>query len=115
MPAPGRDRWEELSPHLDRALELAPGDRTAWLAELRAQIGEKASPTPAFDPAAAGGSSTTHYSVVDAEGNAVSCTTTLNDSYGSAVTVTGVIVPLNRNARTETVPAVVAMVNEPVI
>ena len=36
-----------------------------------------------------GGSSTTHYSVVDAEGNAVSCTTTLNNSYGSAVTVTG--------------------------
>jgi gamma-glutamyltranspeptidase/glutathione hydrolase len=26
---------------------------------------------------------------VDAEGNAVSCTTTLNESYGSAVTVTG--------------------------
>ena len=35
------------------------------------------------------GASTTHYSVVDAEGNAVSCTTTLNNSYGSAVTVTG--------------------------
>jgi gamma-glutamyltranspeptidase/glutathione hydrolase len=59
-----------------------------YAAELRAQIGERASPTPAFDPAAAGGSSTTHYSVVDAEGNAVSCTTTLNESYGSAVTVT---------------------------
>jgi len=27
--------------------------------------------------------------VVDADGNAVSCTTTLNDSYGSAVTVAG--------------------------
>jgi gamma-glutamyltranspeptidase/glutathione hydrolase len=32
---------------------------------------------------------TTHYSVVDAEGNAVSTTTTLNNSYGSAVTVSG--------------------------
>ena len=60
-----------------------------YAAELRASIGERASPTPKFDPAAAGGSSTTHYSVIDAEGNAVSCTTTLNDSYGSAVTVTG--------------------------
>jgi gamma-glutamyltranspeptidase/glutathione hydrolase len=29
---------------------------------------------------------TTHYSVVDAEGNAVAVTTTLNDSFGSAVT-----------------------------
>jgi gamma-glutamyltranspeptidase/glutathione hydrolase len=61
----------------------------AYAAELRASIGERASPTPRFDPGARGGSSTTHYSVVDAEGNAVSCTTTLNESYGSAVTVTG--------------------------
>jgi gamma-glutamyltranspeptidase/glutathione hydrolase len=60
-----------------------------YAAMLRGQIGERATPTPRFDPAASGGSSTTHYSVVDAEGNAVSCTTTLNDSYGSAVTVTG--------------------------
>ncbi len=60
-----------------------------YAATLRSEIGERATPTPRFDPAAAGGSSTTHYSVVDAEGNAVSCTTTLNNSYGSAVTVTG--------------------------
>ena len=49
----------------------------------------KATPTPAFSPALRDGNSTTHYSVVDAEGNAVSCTTTLNDSYGSAVAVSG--------------------------
>ncbi|MBA3319471.1 MAG: gamma-glutamyltransferase, partial [Gemmatimonadales bacterium] len=60
-----------------------------YAASLRQQIGERATPTPRFEPAAAGGASTTHYSVVDAEGNAVSCTTTLNNSYGSAVTVTG--------------------------
>lgn len=48
-----------------------------------------ATPTPKFQASASGGSSTTHYSVVDADGNAVSCTTTLNNSYGSAVTVTG--------------------------
>jgi gamma-glutamyltranspeptidase/glutathione hydrolase len=61
----------------------------AYAADLRRQIGERASPTPTFDPASRVGSSTTHYSVVDAEGNAVSCTTTLNNSYGGAVTVTG--------------------------
>ncbi len=32
---------------------------------------------------------TTHYSIVDAEGNAVSVTTTLNDSYGSRAVVAG--------------------------
>ena len=32
---------------------------------------------------------TTHYSVVDAQGNAVSCTTTLNGAYGSKVVVAG--------------------------
>ncbi len=35
------------------------------------------------------GPSTTHYSVVDPDGAAVSVTTTLNNSYGSAVTVAG--------------------------
>ncbi len=32
---------------------------------------------------------TTHYSIVDAQGNAVSCTTTLNGAYGSKVIVAG--------------------------
>ena len=60
-----------------------------YAAALRSEIGPRASVTPAFQPTTRSGSSTTHYSVVDAEGNAVSCTTTLNNSYGSAVTVTG--------------------------
>ena len=60
-----------------------------YAADLRRQIGERASITPKFDSGVRGGTSTTHYSVIDAEGNAVSCTTTLNNSYGSAVTVTG--------------------------
>ncbi len=60
-----------------------------YAARLRKEIGERASVTPSFNPAIRSGTSTTHYSVVDAEGNAVSCTTTLNNSYGSAVTVTG--------------------------
>jgi len=61
-----------------------------YAAALRADIEPKrATPTATFDPALRSGASTTHYSIVDADGNAVSCTTTLNNSYGSAVTVTG--------------------------
>ncbi len=60
-----------------------------YAAQLRSQIGDHASRTAPFDPTMHGGTNTTHYSVVDADGNAVSCTTTLNNSYGSAVTVAG--------------------------
>lgn len=88
-----RRAFTDRNRHLgDPAFVQNPVDRLLskdYAATLRREIGDRATPTPVFDPAAAGGSSTTHYSVVDAEGNAVSCTTTLNDSYGSAVTVTG--------------------------
>src|SRR5881394_2551848 len=62
----------------------------SYAAELRGQIDpQHATPTP---PQAAGGSDgmhTTHYSIVDTAGNAASVTTTLNNSFGSAVTVAG--------------------------
>ncbi|MBA3343775.1 MAG: gamma-glutamyltransferase [Gemmatimonadales bacterium] len=76
----------------DPAFVRNPLDRLLskeYAARLRAEIAERASPTPKFDPTGESGASTTHYSVVDSEGNAVSTTTTLNNSYGSAVTVTG--------------------------
>jgi gamma-glutamyltranspeptidase/glutathione hydrolase len=41
---------------------------------------------PKAAPRAPEGNHTTHYSVVDSEGNAVAVTTTLNDSFGSRVT-----------------------------
>jgi len=62
----------------------------SYAAQLRGQIDpQHATPTP---PQAAGGAEgmhTTHYSIVDTAGNAASVTTTLNNSFGSAVTVTG--------------------------
>jgi gamma-glutamyltranspeptidase/glutathione hydrolase len=76
----------------DPAFVHNPVDRLLskrYAAELRRGIGERASATPKFEASARSGASTTHYSVVDDHGNAVSCTTTLNNSYGSAVTVTG--------------------------
>jgi gamma-glutamyltranspeptidase/glutathione hydrolase len=88
-----RRAFTDRNTHLgDPAFVRNPVERLLskkYASELRGQIGSRASATPAFEAAPGGGASTTHYSVIDAEGNAVSCTTTLNNSYGSAVTVTG--------------------------
>jgi gamma-glutamyltranspeptidase / glutathione hydrolase len=59
-------------------------------AERRAEIDPaQATPTSTLAVGLRDGPSTTHYSVVDQDGNAVSTTTTLNNSFGSAVTVAG--------------------------
>jgi gamma-glutamyltranspeptidase/glutathione hydrolase len=53
---------------------------------------DKATLSTAVNPGTVAGyesEQTTHYSIVDAEGNAVSATTTLNGSYGSLVVVDG--------------------------
>lgn len=77
----------------DPAFVRMPLDRILskeYAAQLRSEVDPAhASPTPKFAAELREGASTTHYSVVDAEGNAVSCTTTLNDSYGSALAVSG--------------------------
>ncbi len=44
---------------------------------------------PGRPPGAPEGDHTTHFSVVDAQGNAVSCTTTLNGTFGSCLVVEG--------------------------
>ncbi len=69
-----------------------------YAAALRANIGEKA--TPAADirpgkPADFEGRNTTHFSVIDRDGNAVSNTTTLNFSYGLGLVADGTGVLLN--------------------
>jgi len=61
-----------------------------YAATLRAGIDpQRATPTPPVAGMHPEGTETTHFSIVDPEGNAVSCTTTLNNDFGSAVTVTG--------------------------
>jgi gamma-glutamyltranspeptidase/glutathione hydrolase len=60
-----------------------------YAASLRAEIARhRATPSEPLPPVAEG-SETTHYSIVDPEGNAASVTTTINDNFGSAVTVAG--------------------------
>jgi len=50
---------------------------------------ERATPSERVLPGIPDGDHTTHYSVVDADGNAVAVTTTINTGFGSAVTVSG--------------------------
>ncbi|HEV8398227.1 MAG TPA: gamma-glutamyltransferase [Gemmatimonadales bacterium] len=106
LPAVGTAAYTHL---LTEAMRRAFMDRNQWLgdpdfvdmplerllsksyaAQLRGQIDpRRATPTP--PQAASGGENmhTTHYSIVDTAGNAASVTTTLNNGFGSAVTVTG--------------------------
>ncbi|QOG23495.1 gamma-glutamyltransferase [Bradyrhizobium sp. SEMIA] len=70
-----------------------------YATKLRASISiQRATPSKELVPAAAApreGSNTTHFSVVDARGNAVSNTTTLNFSYGVGLVAEGTGVLLN--------------------
>ncbi|HYY55976.1 MAG TPA: gamma-glutamyltransferase [Pyrinomonadaceae bacterium] len=71
----------------------------SYAARLRTTINmERASKSTeirAGQPTAAEGSETTHFTVVDAAGNAVANTYTLNDDYGAGVTARGTGVLLN--------------------
>ncbi|MGH7584903.1 MAG: gamma-glutamyltransferase [Gemmatimonadales bacterium] len=72
------------------AMPLARLTSRPYADSLRSTIArDRATPSDSVRPGLGDGMHTTHYSVVDAEGNAVGTTTTLNNSYGSAVTVEG--------------------------
>ncbi len=77
------EAWRDTIP-LRRATPADAVKRPAIFAQLDRYAA--ANPQPKFvqEP-----EHTTHYSVVDPEGNAVSVTTTLNDSFGSKVTAEG--------------------------
>jgi gamma-glutamyltranspeptidase/glutathione hydrolase len=72
-----------------------------YIERLRASISpDRATPSGQIAPGKFGqqeSTETTHYQVLDAEGNAVAVTYTLNSSYGSAVTVPGLGFLLNNN------------------
>jgi gamma-glutamyltranspeptidase/glutathione hydrolase len=106
LPAMGTPGYVHL---LTEAMRRAFMDRNRWLgdpdfvamplerllsksyaAALRAGIDRAhATPTPPSGLSSDAGAHTTHYSIIDSAGNAVSVTTTLNGGFGSAVTVTG--------------------------
>ncbi|MFO1052282.1 MAG: gamma-glutamyltransferase [Planctomycetota bacterium] len=64
--------------------------RTDRISEVDAGL-----PPGAPDPSAHESKETTHFSIVDAEGNAVSCTTTINSTFGAGIVVDGLGFLLN--------------------
>ena len=77
------EAWRETIP-LHRATPADGLKRPAVFTKLDQYAAANPQPKSVREP-----EHTTHYSVVDAEGNAVSVTTTLNDSFGSRVTAEG--------------------------
>jgi gamma-glutamyltranspeptidase/glutathione hydrolase len=83
------DRNEKLADPAFVKVPIAQLTDKQYAARLRATIGTmRATPTAAVNAAIREGNETTHYSVVDAQGNAVATTTTLNNLYGSGVYMT---------------------------
>ncbi|MCA8951504.1 MAG: gamma-glutamyltransferase [Planctomycetes bacterium] len=95
---------------LTEVMRRAYADRARWLGDpdfyavpvaglVSAEYAEKLGGTidlehrsevaPGLPPGAKGSDDTTHFSVVDKDGNVVSCTTTINSTFGSALVVDG--------------------------
>ncbi len=81
--------WRETIP-LRRATPSADLRRPSVFSQLDSYASSHPQPKGVREP-----DHTTHYSVVDPEGNAVSVTTTLNDGFGSRVTAEGLGFLLN--------------------
>ena len=81
--------WRETIP-LRKATPSADLRRPSVFSQLDSYADAHPQPASMAEP-----DHTTHYSVVDPEGNAVSVTTTLNDSFGSHVTAEGLGFLLN--------------------
>ena len=84
------DRNEKLADPAFASVPMQQLTDKAYAQKLRATIGhDRATPTSSVAKTMAEGMETTHYSVADAQGNAVATTTTLNALYGSGVYVRG--------------------------
>jgi gamma-glutamyltranspeptidase / glutathione hydrolase len=84
------DRNEKLADPAFVPVPMQQLTDKAYAQKLKATIGrDRATPTSSVAKSMREGTETTHYSVADAQGNAVATTTTLNALYGSGVYVRG--------------------------
>ena len=84
------DRNEKLADPAFASVPMRQLTDKAYARKLYATIGDgRATPTATVAKTMSEGTETTHYSVADANGNAVATTTTLNALYGSGVYVLG--------------------------
>jgi gamma-glutamyltranspeptidase/glutathione hydrolase len=84
------DRNEKLADPAFAPVPIQQLTDKTYAQKLRATIGhDRATPTSVIAKTMREGMETTHYSVADAQGNAVATTTTLNALYGSGVYVRG--------------------------
>jgi gamma-glutamyltranspeptidase/glutathione hydrolase len=84
------DRNEKLADPAFVQVPVAELTSKEYAKQLRATVDvARATPTPALAKTMREGNETTHYSVVDADGNAVATTTTINSLYGSGVYIAG--------------------------
>ena len=91
---------DALSPALDAQKRARWLDPNAWLGPSPIDE-ERATPSASLRPPPGDGAveseHTTHFSVIDAEGMVVSCTTTLSASYGAKLVLPGAGVVLNNS------------------
>ncbi|MBU6373438.1 MAG: gamma-glutamyltransferase [Alphaproteobacteria bacterium] len=93
-----RDRNTRLGDPKFVPVDIAPLISAEYAATLRAGISlDRATPSASLGGVGAGkeGRNTTHFSIVDAQGSAVSLTYTLNDWFGARVTAAGTGILLN--------------------
>ena len=84
-----RSRWLGDPDHYPVPVEGLLGKEYADTLRAGIDRGKKTAVAPGLPPGAKESDDTTHFSVVDREGNAVACTTTINSTFGAMVVVDG--------------------------
>ncbi|MCU0866893.1 MAG: gamma-glutamyltransferase [Planctomycetes bacterium] len=84
-----RSKWLGDPDHYPVPVTGLLGKEYADLLRAGIDLGKKTAVAPGVPPGSKESDDTTHFSVVDKDGNAVACTTTINSTFGAMVVVDG--------------------------